>query len=253
MTTASIPAKSMQVEESQTAMSSNNPKLDPSHESRCTEYEETLRDTEVRKLAAQKSANESMILCTALMVVYVTLSTMYFYCYVKWSVRDSLFFINYTFTTVGFGGSHDIPEDNGTMIFIIANVFIGISLWAVFLNQSYKSACLLWDSRIPDDRDKSYLARRGLEMMEDNGEIKDFSMHGLFQRFAASKKKTWYRHLWSAGRKKVLKVRKVTRSSKVGALIQFLVVSCGCVGILAGVVGIIEGWGVIQSIYFSVM
>lgn len=227
------------------------------------EYDRALEERQVGYTARYNSVRQSACFAVGFMSVYLTLGTVFFMRQAGWDVADSLLFSIYTITTVGYGNL-EYPDTPLFQLYTIFFIFIGIATLTIMVAQVYQ--CIALEaSRAQHSRDNSEMARRGLEILmkseqdrrqggsrsaantaqrqnNDNNTSDDIMMSISIQ--AAMIDQLF--HFWE--RAKVF-----LRDSEFGRGLSVLFPFAGLITIGAAVIGSIEGWTVVESLYFSVV
>ena len=230
-----------------------------------------------------------MVWGTFVVVSYLTICTWYFHSYIEWSIRDSLFFVIYTITTVGFGTPHYgtatdnkfIPRDRSTLLFISFSTLLGIAFWFLFLQLATTYVIQTRLTMTSQDDDKAYIAKRGLEALESYSNSANSVIQGThganngnntssfwggasfatkadlqkyFRSYTGEKSDSiLYKMKFFIRRKVIDKVKDYIDRTNLQPLIIFLTAFCSSIGFLAITIMILEKWPFIKSLYFSVM
>lgn len=219
------------------------------------EYERALEEREIGYSARYASVRQSAVISVFFMISFLFLGTAFFIRQAHWSIRDSLLFSVYTITTVGYG-NHEIPTAPGFQAYTIFYLFIGIAALTIMVAQVYM--CIALEaSRAQHSRDKNKLARRGMGVVtnsprqgNDNrspggGETDPDEIiayhHGNLPGFVDQA----FRY---ADRAKIF-----FTENEIGRGISVVFPFAGLILIGAVVVGPIEGWTLLESIYFAVV
>jgi len=127
------------------------------------EYELALEERELSYMARSQSVRQSAVFSVLFMITFLTLGTVFFLNQADWTVADSLLFSIYTITTVGYGNLEH-PDTASFQLYTIFFIFIGIATLTIMVAQVYQ--CLsLEASRAQHARDQSEMARRGMEVL----------------------------------------------------------------------------------------
>lgn len=224
-----------------------------------------------------------MALGTFVMVLYLVVWCCYFNYYIGWSIRDTLFFMVYTITTVGYGTPHygaetddkSIPPDRNTLLFITFGTLLGIAFWFLFLQLATTFVIETRFRVTSQNDDKVYIAKRGLEALESySNYVQDTEEHSdnitspygdstiftkldlqkYFRSYTGEKTDSiFYKIKISMQRKCIDKVKDYIHRTNLKPAIKFLAAVCGSIGFFTITIMILENWTYIKSLYFSVM
>ena len=206
------------------------------------EYEQVLRDNEIEWIAIQSSVRQSALLSVIFMAFYLSIGCWYFGSKegMHWSIRDSLIFAVYTITTVGYG-YHDIPNDVEVQLFVIVYAFVGIAAVTTLLSQAYQFVKLEAMRVVRETSNNNVnanvtAASAVVVAVHADNEIRvgrsSSSSRSLFQQLIAS-------------------IKRFFKHDKYGKVVKFLLPFFGQWFFGAIVVGSIEGWGAIESLYWA--
>jgi hypothetical protein len=207
------------------------------------EYERALEEREIGYNARYASVRQSALISVFFMISFLLLGTAFFIRQADWSIADALLFSIYTITTVGYG-NHEIPTGPGFQAYTVFYLLIGIAAMTIMVAQVYMCIALE-SSRAQHRRDRTLPggiiargARPGGEA--DSDEIVAFHTENL-----PSCLDQMFRSLYRA--KTFFQENEVGRGVSVVFPFAFLIF------IGAAVVGPIEGWTFLESIYFAVV
>lgn len=221
------------------------------------EYERALEEREIGYNARYNSVRQSAGFSIAFMVTYMTLGTIFFTKVAGWELHQALFFAIYTITTVGYG-SYRLPDSVGFQIYTIFYIFVGIATLTIMVAQVYQ--CIALEaSRAQHSRDKAELLQRSREnALLSASNSRESSLHGstaaadgiimelpdlhLHQRTCVDQMFHYYDEC-----------KRFLRDTEFGRGISVLFPFAGLIAIGAMVVGPIEGWSIVQSLYFAVV
>jgi hypothetical protein len=170
----------------------------------------------------------------------MTLGTIFFTRVAGWELHQALFFSVYTITTVGYG-SHQIPNTAGFQIYTIFYIFVGIATLTIMVAQVYQ--CIALEaSRAQHSRDKAELASksrdiRGVSVSSDLDEFQNRHPHTMADTFCHS----------------LDSCKRFLRDTELGRGISVICPFAGLILVGAVVVGPIEGWTAVESVYFAVV
>ena len=212
------------------------------------EYERALEEREIGYNARYNSVRQSAGFSIAFMVTYMTLGTIFFTRVAGWELHQALFFAIYTITTVGYG-SYRLPDSVGFQIYTIFYIFVGIATLTIMVAQVYQ--CIALEaSRAQHSRDKAELLQRSRDVMAGSRES---SFHGNDSIMDMPDLHPHRITLVDKFFHACDKCRRFLRDTEFGRGISVLLPFAGLIAIGAVVVGPIEGWSVVQSIYFAVV
>jgi hypothetical protein len=229
------------------------------------EFDRALEERDVAWTARYSSVRQCACLSLTFMAIYLVLGTWYFFRHTDWALSDTLLFSIYTMTTVGFG-NHDIPNTAGVQTFIIFFIFVGIATLTIMVAQVYQCV-VLETTRAQYSRDKAELSRHrqqsshlgspsgggvaggvGSRVSSTHGGSMDETWAVDFDSVAESTRSCGERILRDLDRTKHF-----LRHTELGRGVSVLLPFAGLIFIGAVVVGPIEGWTFIESIYFAVV
>ncbi len=224
------------------------------------EFDRALEEREIGWTARYNSVRQCACLSLTFMGVYLVLGTWYFFRHTDWALNDTLLFTIYTITTIGLG-NHDIPNTAGVQTFIIFFIFVGIATLTIMVAQVYQCV-VLETTRAQYSRDRAELSRHRQQSSHLGGGTagagsRVSSAHG------GSADEPWAvdfdtvaEHTGSCGERilrNLDRTKHFLRNTELGRGVSVLLPFVGLILIGAAVVGPIEGWTVIESIYFSVV
>lgn len=224
------------------------------------EFDRALEEREIGWTARYNSVRQCACLSLTFMGSYLVLGTWYFFRHTDWALNDTLLFTIYTITTIGLG-NHDIPNTANVQTFIIFFIFVGIATLTIMVAQVYQCV-VLETTRAQYSRDRAELSRYRQQSSHLGGGTagagsRVSSAHG------GSTDEPWAvdfdtvaEHTGSCG-ERILRdldrTKHFLRNTELGRGVSVLLPFVGLILIGAAVVGPIEGWTVIESIYFSVV
>ena len=232
------------------------------------EFDRALEERDVAWTARYSSVRQCACLSLTFMAIYLVLGTWYFFRHTDWALSDTLLFSIYTMTTVGFG-NHDIPNTAGVQTFIIFFIFVGIATLTIMVAQVYQCV-VLETTRAQYSRDRAELSRHrqqnshlgspsggggggaagtvGSRVSSAHGGSTDEPWAVDFDSVADRTRTCSERILHDLDRTKHF-----LRNTELGRGVSVLLPFAGLILIGAAVVGPIEGWTFIESIYFAVV
>eukprot|EP00591_Stephanopyxis_turris_P009608 CAMPEP_0195525486 /NCGR_PEP_ID=MMETSP0794_2-20130614/25975_1 /TAXON_ID=515487 /ORGANISM="Stephanopyxis turris, Strain CCMP 815" /LENGTH=620 /DNA_ID=CAMNT_0040655965 /DNA_START=25 /DNA_END=1887 /DNA_ORIENTATION=+ len=207
------------------------------------DYDAALTLSEAAWLSKAKSLRFSAIMTLFLFTAFIVVGCFF---YSKWEgdwpIEESLIFTIYTMTTIGYG-NHSIPESPRSQIFTIFFIFIGIALMTVVVSEVYQYL-VLEATRAQYSRDKAEIARRGNRILVESGRD-DSAINPLDEP-------TWKRLLdWLIKAHK--NANNFLTTNRFGHFLNLFIPYLALIGVGAAVVGTIEGWSAIESIYWAVV
>jgi hypothetical protein len=209
------------------------------------EYERALEEREVGYNARYQSVRQTACFSITFMVLYLTTGTMFFTRVAGWEVHDALFFSIYTMTTVGYGIANSIPDQEHFQIFVIFYIFIGIATLTIMVAQVYQ--CIALEAaRAQHDRDRDHMTKKSSHhrSLRPTRQTMPSSLH-----FEAQP--TPLERILEDATRYYERTRAFLRETQLGRGISSTFPFAGLILVGAIVVGPIEGWGVVESIYFS--
>eukprot|EP00550_Attheya_septentrionalis_P013190 CAMPEP_0198306050 /NCGR_PEP_ID=MMETSP1449-20131203/58220_1 /TAXON_ID=420275 /ORGANISM="Attheya septentrionalis, Strain CCMP2084" /LENGTH=867 /DNA_ID=CAMNT_0044008595 /DNA_START=36 /DNA_END=2639 /DNA_ORIENTATION=- len=246
------------------------------------EYERALEEREVGWNSRYNSVRQSACFSLTFMFLYLLLGSTFFDKHTEWDLEDSLLFTIYTITTVGYG-NHYIPRTNVFHLFTIMYIFVGIATLTIMVAQVYQCVALE-ATRAQYSRDKADIAKRGNSLIikangattttssdpssptESQGSgfmaTDGSSTQQLRSHSARVVSEFLSNHTDFRTASEMLldncvhgfEVSKVyLRDTQIGRGLSILLPLSFLVLIGAAVVGPIEGWTLVESIYFAVV
>jgi len=184
------------------------------------------------------------------MVTYMALGTIFFTKVAGWELHQALFFAIYTITTVGYG-SYRLPDSVGFQIYTIFYIFVGIATLTIMVAQVYQ--CIALEaSRAQHSRDKAELLQRSRDVITSAGS-RESSFHGSDGIMEMPDLHPHRLTLVDKFFQYCDECRRFLRDTEFGRGISVLFPFAGLIAVGAMVVGPIEGWSVVQSLYFAVV
>ena len=243
------------------------------------EYELALEERELAYTARSQSVRQSAVFSVLFMMTFLTLGTVFFLNQADWTVADSLLFSIYTITTVGYGNLEH-PDTASFQLYTIFFIFIGVATLTIMVAQVYQ--CLsLEASRAQHARDQSEMARRGMEVLlreqlqqqqhgpADRTHAAESNASNSLGRAASSLLRsraaavrlqaanmidihlpvTVSERLWQGWERS----RVFFRDHEIGKALSVVFPFGSLIFIGALVIGLIEQWTPVESIYFAVV
>lgn len=197
------------------------------------EYEWALEERDVAFQARYQSVRQSAACMILFMLLFLTASALFFVQQTEdWEIADALLYSVYTMTTVGYGHLHS-PDTPAFQLYTIFFILTGIATLTILVAQVYQ--CLALEaSRAQSERESHRLIRQSVvEQWGDRLHVPTHTMDRLFVAFE--------------------KLQSFLKEDEVGRGLSVLFPFVGLIGIGALVVGPLEGWTVVESLYFCVV
>ncbi|GKZ00517.1 hypothetical protein MPSEU_001004100 [Mayamaea pseudoterrestris] len=237
-------------------ISDNRPILSQADIEICMEidqhFDHALQEQDISYTARFNSVRQSACFSVIFMLIYLTLGTVFFVQQADWTIADSLLFSVYTITTVGYGHLEH-PQTPAFQMYTIMFIFIGIACLTIMVAQVYQCMALeatraqhAQDIRDMSRQQATFLSR---SQVAHPAAAPTTSSNGSVVDEIVMNRDSWSDHLlrW------MFRARVFFRDNEYGRSISVLFPFLGL--ILAGslVVGPIEGWTVVESLYFAVV
>lgn len=219
------------------------------------EYETALLQREIGWNARYIAVRHNAGLSFWLFFTFILVGTIFFELNTEWPLSQSLLFTIYTITTVGYG-NHEIPSTTSALIFISFYIFIGIALLTILAAQLYQWIVLElnWlqyqrDSRAFISRNKIH-AEVSSHLEPSSGEIGEMPI--TLGASESPKKMSFCDNLFDFFILQVDRAQAYKKDPSGQFILVMLPISFF---ILFGaiVVGSVEHWGVIESLYFAIV
>ena len=228
-----------------------------------SEYEKALQDQEISWKARFTATRLTFFLASMLMVLYLWLGCMFYRSEAGWSIPDSLLFTVYTVTTVGYGGPQPLPNTVAFHAFTCMYILVGISGVTVIGTNTYQMITLeatrMRSSPLEQKR-QSQEAQSTDNASESEGDL------DVLAREMAKRREQFMTELddlvrqqpfFSAALDYCIDRFKQTqiylKTTKSGRILAVMLPFTGMIIFGAVVVGIIEGWSPLESIYWSIV
>ena len=223
------------------------------------EYERALEEREIGYNARYKSVRQSTCFSMTFMLFYLFIGVLFYNQYIGWSIAEAMFFLVYTITTVGYG-SVNFPRDQNFQLFTIVIIFTGVATLTIMVAQVYQ--CIALEAtRAQHARDKAELAKRGKSLLTGTKSFdgmtsmrmgKAKSSLDLMTEFDESQRPVniwecfldWFNMVME-------KCKWFARDSEIGRAVSIIFPLAGLIALGACVIGPIEGWTVVESLYFA--
>ena len=217
-----------------------------------SEYERALEDQDISWKARYGATRLSFLVSALMMVAYLWLGCMFYSSEADWSIPDALLFTVYTVTTVGYGGPQPLPNTAAFHAFTSFYVIAGISLVTVLGAHTYQLVTLEATRIRANPRRKRRqsaqdIASDGFQEEEENvnsyreqfmNELEDFTKQQPFLEALIARLKSFRTYL---------------RTTKSGQVLAVVLPFVGMILLGALVVGTIEEWTPLESIYWSIV
>ena len=247
------------------------------------EYDRAVEEREVHYAARYHSVRQSACFSVGFMIVFILLGTIFFLKQTDWGIQDSLLFSIYTITTVGWGHL-DTPETPTFQLYVIMFIFVGVATLTIMVAQVYQWIALeagraqhsrdnhdrhfyrrhrknrirnnlpgVWNSGASADGANSSAARENnhASSQTHSADTSDVSSeptgHDLVWEATVSYKALMLERLWTY----LDRIRYFLRENEYGRSISVLIPFTFLILLGAMVIGPLEGWGPIESIYFA--
>lgn len=225
-----------------------------------SEYEVALEDHEISWKARYGATRLSFVLSLLLMLLYLWLGCMFYRSEAGWSIRDALLFTVYTVTTVGYGGPQIIPNTAAFHAFTSLYVLVGISLVTVLAAHTYQLVTLE-ASKIRS----TPLGRR--QQQAQNNDSQSGASNESSGQDTLTREIDKYRHQFmneledlvrerpflSKMKDRIKEFRVYLRTTKTGGVLSVAFPCLGMIFLGAIVVGTIEEWTPLASVYWSIV
>jgi len=216
------------------------------------EYKRVMEENQISMIAKFESIRQTARGAIALMTIVITLGTTFVKRRAKVSVSQAILFSVYTVTSAGFGNVK-IPHTSGFLLFVLAYLFVGISLLAILFAQVFQYL-ELEAGRFQHVNDKAENAVRGLRRLEllvrtDSPDSLDYKIRS--ELIATLKEVPQPRSTVTARRcdpKTILSFIRYNRCASA-LLVPFILILFLFIGTVTMVH--LEGWTPVQALYFS--
>lgn len=237
------------------------------------EYKRSLIDQEIGTRARQESVRNIMFFTVILFAVYLVIGCLYYSVWnmeSQWTMEESLLFLIYTVTTVGYG-SHDIPKSPDSRVSTIIFILVGIALVTVFFSEIFQYI-VIKAARAQYLHDEENMTIRSLQVIESHHDgMVDADRHSTRGNSDCIDIENQSRHHYmrckqniSKGKRRGHALRSVifdtyswfknlVKHTMFGQC--FIILLPFTLLLLVGsiVVGLIEGWSAIDSFYWAVV
>mmetsp|Transcript_11428 Transcript_11428/g.27279 ORF Transcript_11428/g.27279 Transcript_11428/m.27279 type:complete len:879 (+) Transcript_11428:212-2848(+) len=220
------------------------------------EYERALEEREIGYNARYASVRQSAFVSVLFLLVYMVQGTLVYMHQTEWSIPDSLFFSIFTITTVGYG-KEDLPTTPEFQAYTIFYIMVGIAALTIMVAQVYQ--CIALEaSRAQHSRDVSEMKQRGLDVLATQPQSPtNASTHSgvlsISSEEIVSNQRTNIPSAVDMFFRLIDKARTFFRDTELGRGISVTFPFAGLILAGALVVGPMEGWTFIESLYFAVV
>ncbi len=223
------------------------------------EFKQTLLEQEIEYKARLQSVRNVTFMTVILFGLYLVFGSLYYSRWsdgARWPIEESLIFLVYTATTVGYG-NHSIPSSPGDRVATISFIMFGIALVTVFLSEIFQYI-VIETARAQYTHDEEKITNRGLRIFqalahdnddEDNDEDVNLSMMRKtktnvcrFSHFCRSLVFDTYS-----------RCNRCLEKYFLGKVLKNLLPFTFLLVVGATVVGRIEGWSAIDSLYWAIV
>jgi Ion channel len=212
------------------------------------EYERALEEREIAYHARYRSVRQSAAFIILFMFFYLACGTAFFNQVAGWDIHNALFFCIYTMTTVGYGLNDNIPNRSWFLLSIIFLIFVGIATLTIMIAQVYQYVALE-STRAQHERERIEMNRKGSAVIL--AREKPVSSKVAFASMMEELDTISRKHSWDYVVKFYDRLKWFFGNSEVGKSLSVIFPFAGLIFIGAAVVGPIEGWTVIESLYFA--
>jgi len=219
------------------------------------DYERALLQREIGWNARYISVRQNAGLSLWVFFVFLMCGTVFFQLTTDWSLSESLLFSMYTITTVGYG-NHIIPNKPKVFIFISFYIFIGIALLTILVAQLYQWIVLeaTWAQY---ERDSKKFLKKHKQNLQ-NSESLEAVISGVVPTRSPGEdpvevKMSFGDKAFDASIKLLNWAQDYVKNNASGQLIVVMVPFSLLILLGAIVVGTIQGWTMVESIYFAVV
>jgi len=230
------------------------------------EYEKALVLREIGWNARYISVRQNAGLSTYFMISFLIVGLVFFQLNTNWSITESLLFSIYSITTVGYG-QHEVPRIAHVQLFISLYIFLGIALLTILAAQLYQWVVLevTWlqyekdSERLVKQKKQSIRNEHDLEsamMRNHDGNqhlISQSPSHGRQSDDSSNYTTKLSDRFFDMSIKSVNFIQSYTKDNPAGKMLVVMIPFLFLILLGATVVGSIEGWNMMESIYFAVV
>lgn len=221
------------------------------------QYDRALEDREVVFRAQYATICQSTCLSAFVMLLYLAVGCTFYKSHTQWDTTDSLLFTVYSVTTVGYG-NHKIPKTVSFQLFTIAYILVGIALLTIMAAQIYELFVLQASKLRRVEGISSITTPRAAAMVDDYGS--NATMINTFRaRFMAELHsqiidgRPWVERVFDSLWHATEKTKVFMSETSIGRMLSVFLPFCGLILFGALVVGSIEGWTAVESVYWAVV
>jgi len=228
-----------------------------------SEYEKALQDQEISWKARFAATRLSFFVATVLMILYLWLGCMFYRAEAGWSIPDSLLFTVYTVTTVGYGGPQPLPNTGAFHAFTCMYILVGISGVTVIGTNTYQ-LITLEATRIRSSPLEQKRQLQGGQSADDASESE--GDYDALAREMQRRKEQFVTELDDLVRQQPFfsaaldycidrfkETRTYLKTTRSGRILAVALPFTGMILFGALVVGLIEGWSPLESVYWSIV
>lgn len=225
-----------------------------------SEYDRALEDQEISWRARYGATRLSFAGSLLLMFLYLWLGCIFYRSEANWTIPEALLFTIYTVTTVGYGGPMDLPNTASFHAFTSVYVLAGISLVTVLAAHTWQ-VIQLEATRIRSSPWSGGASRRRSSLQQQDDDQQESSegiVMGEIDRYRNQfmnelEDLVGHRPILEATLTKFKECRIFLRSTKTGRILAVAFPFAGMILLGAIVVGTIEEWTPLASIYWSIV
>jgi hypothetical protein len=229
-----------------------------------TEYEKAIEHHSISWKARHSATRISFLLSCSTMLLYLWLGCMFYRSECGWSIPDALLFTVYTVTTVGYGGPQPLPNTAAFHAFTSVYVLVGISGVTVVGAHTYQ-LIMLEAQRIRSGGRK----RRGQSQQqhessstEDGNNFEEDDQDPAVERFRRQfmseledrvRERPALDRALDGAIQRFKEVKHYLETTRSGRILAVMLPFVGMILLGATVVGLIEGWTPLESVYWSIV
>jgi hypothetical protein len=231
-----------------------------------SEYDRALEDQEISWRARYGATRLSFAGSLLLMFLYLWLGCIFYRSEANWTIPEALLFTIYTVTTVGYGGPMELPNTASFHAFTSIYVLAGISLvtvlaahtWQVIQLEATRIRSSPWSGGGPSRRRSSVQQQQDDEQQQQQETSEGGIVMGEIDRYRSQfmnelEDLVGHRPILEAILAKIKECRIFLRSTKTGRFLAVAFPFAGMILLGAIVVGTIEEWTPLASIYWSIV
>lgn len=220
------------------------------------DYEKALLRREIGWNARYISVRQNAGLSLWTFFLIIMCGTIFFELNTNWTLSESLLFSVYTITTVGYG-NHPIPKKSKVLLFISLYIFVGIAMLTIMAAQLYQWLVLELTWR-QYERDSNQILKRHKQNIKTSEEmgatIGEMPVTVMQQEnLEEAPKKSFCDKVFDTVIEILNKVQAYIKNNPSGQLIVVMIPFSLLILLGALVVGSIERWDAIESLYFAVV